>query len=87
MEKALVEVMRGTVTSSSVTPEGVKPVLAILGNFRPEHSTENDLAWTLDNMEYSRLCFQEDEIKTEYILKFKTCMLFRSKANGHVSPG
>ncbi len=78
-------------TPESVTPSRVKPVLGILGNFRAEHSTENDLAWTLDDMGYSRLCFQEDEIATEHILKMcedtNISLLIYVHTHGWVTPG
>ena len=45
------------------------PVLAMLGNFRPEFSTENDLLWTLNDMGYEVRSFQEDTDSTESILR------------------
>ena len=46
-----------------------KPRIAILGNFRPPHSTENDLLWSLNDLGYPTLPFQEDEDRTDQILK------------------
>lgn len=42
--------------------------IAMLGNFRPAHSTENDLLWTLRDMGHTVIPFQEDEDRTESIL-------------------
>src|SRR6202142_3417248 len=44
-------------------------VLGLLGNFRPEFSTENDLLWTLTDMGYEVRSFQEDWVNTESILR------------------
>lgn len=35
--------------------------IAFLGNFKPPHSTENDLKWTLEDMGHEVVPFQEDE--------------------------
>lgn len=43
--------------------------LAILGNFGPSHSTENELLWTLRDMGYRVIPFQENEARTEEILR------------------
>jgi glycosyltransferase involved in cell wall biosynthesis len=52
-----------------------KPRLAILGNFEPEHSTENDLLWTLRDMGHQVFRFQENRDRTEEILT--ACQLQR----------
>jgi hypothetical protein len=54
---------------AGVGGEREKPRIALLGNFRPEHSTENDLLWTLRDMGYPTIPFQEDEDRTEEILE------------------
>jgi len=46
-----------------------KARIALLGNFGPPHSTENDLAWTLRDMGHDLLKFQENKVMTEQILE------------------
>ncbi len=48
------------------TPSGVR--IAMIGNFGPPFSTENDLLWTLRDMGHSVIPFQENEDSTEQIL-------------------
>ena len=55
--------------SSGVTQGAQKPRIALLGNLRPEHSTENDLVWSLRDLGYPVTTFQEDEDTTETILR------------------
>lgn len=66
-----------------------KPTIALLGNFRPEHSTENDLAWTLEDMGHKVLRWQEDEDTTEEILEgSKGCgLLLFVHTHGWPNPG
>jgi len=71
----------------TITPRPIR--IAVLGNFRPEHSTENDLAWTLTDMGHRVIKFQEDEDSTEDILTgASTCNLFLYiHTHGWVTPG
>lgn len=52
---------------TKVTP--VKPKIALLGNFDPPHSTENDLLWTLRDMGYVTHAFQENRTGTEVVVE------------------
>ena len=70
------------------TPPLAKARIAILGNFRPEHSTENDLAWTFRDMGHTVQKFQEDEKATEDILKdFDADLFLWIHTHGWASPG
>jgi hypothetical protein len=66
-----------------------KPRIALLGNFRPEHSTENDLLWTLRDMGYPTIPFQEDKDRTEEILEGcrDVALLIYVHTHGWTTPG
>lgn len=57
------------VAGSPVKSPPERSVIALLGNFDPPHSTENDLLWTLSDMGYRVLGFQENRDRTEEILE------------------
>jgi hypothetical protein len=68
-----------------------KPRLAIIGNFDPPHSTENDLLWTLRDMGYSVTPFQENRDTTETILddcnRVGVKLLIYVHTHGWTTPG
>ena len=83
-------------TSGRVSPlvsprsGAISPVrIAMLGNFGPPHSTENDLAWTLRDMGHTVIQFQENEDTTEEILSGSVgCKLFLYiHTHGWTTPG
>lgn len=65
---------RGGVIGSSDTPSFVrnsgnkKLRILFLGNFRPENSTENDLAWTMEDLGFEVFRKQEDVVTTDELL-------------------
>lgn len=79
-----------SVPGASASPGApTKPRIALLGNFRPPHSTENELAWSLRDLGYSVTLFQEDEDKTEDILVGCAghALLIYIHTHGWVTPG
>lgn len=68
-----------------------RPRLAILGNFEPEHSTENELLWTLGDMGYQVIPFQENKDTTDDIVSecknSKVALLVYVSTHGWVTPG
>lgn len=68
-----------------------RPKLAILGNFRPQHSTENELLWTLRELDYQVISFQEDEDTTDQILaecvQQEVKLLIYVHTHGWITPG
>jgi len=46
-----------------------KSLIALLGNFDPPHSTENDLKWTLNDMGYEVIALQENRTTTDEVLE------------------
>lgn len=66
-----------------------KPQIAILGNFGPPHSTENELLWSLRDMGYPVTTFQENEDRTETILEGSksAALLIYIHTHGWETPG
>ena len=71
------------------TSEAPKPKIALLGNFRPPHSTENDLLWSLRDLGYPAVALQEDEDRTETILQHASdcALLIYVHTHGWSTPG
>lgn len=63
--------------------------IAFVGNFQPEHSTENDLLWTLQDMGHEVIKFQESTAYTDDILaKAQSMDMFLYvHTHGWVTPG
>jgi hypothetical protein len=63
--------------------------IAILGNFRAPHSTENDLLWSLRDMGYTVGPFQEDTDRTEEIVREckGAALLIYISTHGWQTPG
>lgn len=77
--------------SAGVAQDTPKPRIALLGNLRPEHSTENDLVWSLRDLGYPVTTFQEDEDRTEDILRDciaqRVALLIYVHTHGWSTPG
>lgn len=58
----------GSIASSVAAVSTTNIRVMFLGNFRPPHSTENDLLWTLRDMGFSVTARQEDEATTDEML-------------------
>jgi len=82
---------RSAVVVAGVTVDAPKPRIALLGNLRPEHSTENDLVWSLRDLGYQVTTFQEDEDTTEHILRdcidSNVALLIFVSTHGWKTPG
>jgi hypothetical protein len=76
-------------TTARLSPPANPLRIAMLGNFGPPHSTENDLAWTLRDMGHTVIQFQENEDTTEEIFTGAlTCkLLIYISTHGWKTPG
>jgi Glycosyl transferases group 1 len=74
-----------------MAPSTPRARLAILGNFEPPHSTENDLLWTLRDMGYEVTSFQENKDTTDEILeeckRLRIRLLIYVATHGWETPG
>lgn len=73
-------------------PQTTSPVrIALIGNFEPEHSTENDLKWSLTDMGHTIIPFQENRVTTETILhnsiEYGIDLLIYVHTHGWSTPG
>lgn len=64
-----------------------KPKLALIGNFGPPHSTENDLLWTLQDMGHEVVAFQEDKDTTDDMAETDAALVIYVHTHGWVTPG
>jgi hypothetical protein len=94
--KAFREAFRSVLEAServqvaSGTPKSQeRPRIALLGNFGPPHSTENELLWSLRDLGYPVTTFQENEDRTEDILAGckGTALLIYVHTHGWTTPG
>jgi hypothetical protein len=67
--KGILEASERVQVPSGTPKPPERPRIALLGNFGPPHSTENELLWSLRDMGYPVTTFQENEDRTEDILE------------------
>lgn len=61
-------------------------VIGYIGNWIPEHSTENDRAWSLNKLGHKVIAFQENNVSKDQILSYKFDLLLYSHTHGWERP-